>query len=71
MCDCDCELPKRVKWEQIKREHAHELAAKIRAHRLEEPDGYTVRPSYKAAWEDGRRSAAMLIEPEGGSDAPG
>lgn len=30
MCDCDCELPKRERWERIKREHAHELAEKIR-----------------------------------------
>ncbi|MEU6674789.1 hypothetical protein [Streptomyces sp. NPDC046925] len=32
MCDCDCELPKRERWEQIRREHAHELATKQKAY---------------------------------------
>lgn len=31
MCDCDCPLPKRERWDRIKRAYAHELAEKIRA----------------------------------------
>lgn len=62
MCDCDCELPKRAKWEQIKREHAHELAEKIR-----EAGGPAVPHLLVGGfWWDSRDRdhAADLIDPE-------
>lgn len=58
MCDCDCELEKRVKWEQIKREHAHALAEKIRRLTVNEKRMHYV--------DNGtlRNTAADLIDPE-------
>jgi hypothetical protein len=39
MCDCDCELPKREKWAQIKSMYAREIAEEIRASKVAEPLG--------------------------------
>lgn len=30
MCNCDCELTKQDRWDRVRREHAHELAERIR-----------------------------------------
>lgn len=30
MCNCDCELTKQERWEIVRRDHAHELAERIR-----------------------------------------
>lgn len=53
MCDCDCELPKRVKWDQIRSQHAKELAERIRAAGADQLGG-----AY-----DGYAGAADLIDP--------
>lgn len=42
----------------------HELAERQRAERLEAPEGFTFKPSYRQAWEDGRNYAADSIDPK-------
>lgn len=61
MCDCYCELSKYDKWEQIKREHAHELAEKIRASTREAYGDPNPNTTYYEG--DAAMGAANLIDP--------
>jgi hypothetical protein len=48
--------------------YAHELAEEVRAVRPEVLEGFTLAESYRLGWDDGRRDAADLIDPEVSDD---
>lgn len=50
--------------DQLRKEHAHELAEKVRSSRLEAPEGFVHRQAWIAAWNEGRDDSADLIDPE-------
>lgn len=66
MCDCDCEMSKHDKWEQIKREHAHELAEGIRGLVIltYEPAPTEASEAFAKGLNRGARMAADRIDSE-------